>query len=435
MAFPSLHLGDLVARKPIVQGGMGVGISLHRLASAVANEGGIGVIAGAMIGMREPDVAVNPHGANIRALQTEIRKARELTDGVLGVNIMCVLTDFPQLVRASIEEGIDVIFAGAGLPLDLPKYLLGSLRNGKKEFNTKLVPIVSSARAATLICKKWLARYGALPDAFVVEGPKAGGHLGFKAEDINDPNHSLETAVPQTVEALKFFENRKGRAIPVIAAGGVFTGQDIKGIMDLGASGVQMGTRFVATHECDADIRFKQSYVAAKSEDITIIKSPVGLPGRAIKNRFLEALEEGHKNFRCIFQCISTCDPQKSPYCIASALLNAMKGNLERGFAFSGSNVFRVNSIMSVNELMTSLQKEFDLAVENTKTGIETMVESTKASFDQAMEATRAGIETMVESTKASFNQAMGATKASFDQAMEATKASIDKAVGSPSRC
>ena len=363
MAFPSLKLGDLVARTPIVQGGMGVGISLHKLASAVANEGGVGVIAGAMIGMKEPDIASNPQGANIRALRTEIRKARELTDGVLGVNIMCVLTDYSDLVRTAIEEKIDVIFAGAGLPLDLPKYLQEACENTKEEVRTKLVPIVSSARAATLICKKWASRYGTLPDAFVVEGPKAGGHLGFKPEDINDPQHSLEVAIPQVVEALKPFEAQKGCRIPVIAAGGVFSGEDIKKVMDLGAAGVQMGTRFVATHECDADIRFKESYVNASPEDITIIKSPVGLPGRAIKSKFLEALEEGQKNFRCLFHCISTCDPQKSPYCIAAALLNAMRGNLDRGFAFSGANAFRVNSILSVKELMNSLQKEFDQAL------------------------------------------------------------------------
>ncbi|CAK7070842.1 MAG: Inosine-5'-monophosphate dehydrogenase [Desulfovibrio sp.] len=367
MALPSLTLGDLVARTPIVQGGMGVGISLHRLASAVANEGGIGVIAGAMIGMREPDVASNPQGANIRALRTEIRKARELSDGVLGVNIMCVLTDFSNLVRTAVEEKIDVIFAGAGLPLDLPKYLHEVCESTKEEVNTKLVPIVSSARAATLICKKWTSRYGTLPDAFVVEGPKAGGHLGFKPEDINDPNHSLETAIPQVVEALKPFEDQKGCRIPVIAAGGVYSGEDIKKVLDLGASGVQMGTRFVATHECDADIRFKESYVNASPDDITIIKSPVGLPGRAIKSKFLEALEEGQKNFRCLFHCISTCDPQKSPYCIAAALLNAMRGNLDKGFAFSGANAFKVNNILSVNELMSSLHKEFDQALASAK--------------------------------------------------------------------
>ncbi|SBV91342.1 2-nitropropane dioxygenase NPD (modular protein) [uncultured delta proteobacterium] len=441
MAFPSLQIGDLVVRKPIVQGGMGVGISLHRLASAVANEGGVGVIAAAMIGMKEPDVAVNPHEANIRALRNEIRKARSLTDGVLGVNIMCVLTDFSQLVKTSIEEGIDVIFAGAGLPMDLPKYLQETRESLQKECNTKLVPIVSSARAATLICKKWLQRYGVLPDAFVVEGPKAGGHLGFKPEDIFDPAHSLENAVPETVAALKEFEEKKGCRIPVIAAGGVFTGGDIKKVMDLGAAGVQMGTRFVATHECDADIRFKESYVNASEEDITIIKSPVGLPGRAIKGKFLDALADGKKNFRCIFQCISTCDPQKSPYCIASALLNAMKGNLDRGFAFSGANAYRVTSIISVHELMTGLQKEFETTAETAKAGFESMVEATRAGIDHAMAATRvtldqavestmAGLEKTMEATRAGFNQTMEATKASFNHTVEATKASLDQAVG-----
>jgi NAD(P)H-dependent flavin oxidoreductase YrpB (nitropropane dioxygenase family) len=408
MAFPSLQLGELVARTPIVQGGMGVGISLHRLASAVANEGGVGVIAGAMIGMKEPDIAVNPQGANIRALRNEIRKARSLTDGVLGVNIMCVLTDFSHLVKTSVEESIDIIFAGAGLPLDLPKYLQEARESLQRECNTKLVPIVSSARAATLICKKWLQRYGALPDAFVVEGPKAGGHLGFKPEEIFDPAHALEKAVPETVEAIKVFEDQKGRPIPVIAAGGVFTGEDIKNIMDLGAAGVQMGTRFVATHECDADIRFKESYVNASEEDITIIKSPVGLPGRAIKGKFLEALEDGRRNFRCIFQCISTCDPQKSPYCIASALLNAMKGNLERGFAFSGANAFRVTSITSVHELMSGLQKEFDLAVEATRTGFESMVEAARAELDHAVTATRVGLDQAVEATRAGIEKTFG---------------------------
>jgi NAD(P)H-dependent flavin oxidoreductase YrpB (nitropropane dioxygenase family) len=363
MSFPALTIGDLSSPMPIVQGGMGVGISLHRLASAVANEGGIGVIAAAMIGMREPDVASDPQGANIRALQTELRKARELTSGILGVNIMVVLTDFASMVRTAIEEKADVIFAGAGLPMELPKLFRGTCEARKEDFRTKLVPIVSSARAATLICKKWFSRHDALPDAFVVEGPKAGGHLGFKAEDINDPAHSLEAVVPQTVEAVKEFEDKKGRAIPIIAAGGVYSGEDIRRCLDLGAAGVQMGTRFAATHECDADIRFKESIVRATEEDITIIKSPVGLPGRAIRNKFLEALEEGKKNFRCIFHCISTCDPQTSPYCIAAALLNAMKGNLEKGFAFTGANAFKVDSIISVKELMRSLQKEFDAAL------------------------------------------------------------------------
>ncbi len=362
MAFPTLDIGGLIARVPIIQGGMGVGISLHRLASAVAAEGGIGVIAGAMIGMREKDIAQNPIAANARALTEEIHKARELTSGIIGVNIMVALTDFTSLVRTSIANRADIIFSGAGLPLDLPKHLFDMCEEKKEEFRTKLVPIVSSARAASVLCKKWLLRFNYLPDAFVVEGPKAGGHLGFKPEDLSNPEFALEKVVPEVVEAVKPFEDASGKKIPVIAAGGVYTGEDIHRFLDMGASGVQMGTRFVATEECDADIRFKQAYVDATEEDIAIIKSPVGMPGRALKGRFIEALEEGKKNFRCIFHCISTCDPEKSPYCIASALLNAMKGNLDKGFAFSGANVFRVNTITTVKDLMHSLQREFDAA-------------------------------------------------------------------------
>ena len=378
MAFPSLKIGDLVANTPIIQGGMGVGISLHRLASAVAAEGGIGVIAAAMIGMREPDVAKDPVGANSRALTSEIRKARELTNGIIGVNIMVALTDFASLVRTAIVERADVIISGAGLPTDLPRILRDLCDEKKEEFRTKLVPIVSSARAATILCKKWLSRADYLPDAFVLEGPKAGGHLGYKPEDLDAPEHALEVVLPQVVEAVKPFEDQYGKQIPVIAAGGVYTGEDIHRFLEMGASGVQMGTRFVATEECDADIRFKQAYVSAKEEDIAIIKSPVGMPGRAIKNRFIEALEEGKRNFRCLFHCISTCNPEKSPYCIASALLNAMKGNLDRGFAFSGANAFRVNSITTVKELMSSLQHEFDTAKE-------LMMNSLHREFDSAM--------------------------------------------------
>ncbi len=360
MNIPSLRIGDLTATMPIVQGGMGVGVSLHRLAAAVAEQGGIGVIAGAMIGMKEPDVGRDPRGANIRALAREIEQARAMTKGILGVNIMVALTDFSQLVRSAIQEKIDIVFAGAGLPLDMPKQLLDLQEEKKEEFNTKLVPIISSARAANVLCKKWLSRFGRLPDAFVVEGPKAGGHLGFKPEELTDNAYCLETLVPQVVDAAKEFEDKAGRAIPVIAAGGIYTGADIHNIMALGASGVQMGTRFVATHECDADIRFKNSYITAQPEDITIIKSPVGMPGRAIRNSFTEAVEKGRQKFRCMFQCVHTCDPETSPYCIASALLNAMRGNLERGFAFAGANAARVTSITSVAELMQGLKKEFE---------------------------------------------------------------------------
>ncbi|MBQ7585142.1 MAG: nitronate monooxygenase [Desulfovibrionaceae bacterium] len=364
MPFPTLQIGELQATTPIVQGGMGVGISLHRLASAVANEGGIGVIAGAMIGMTQKDVAKNPFEANLRALREEISKARELTKGILGVNIMVALTTFADMVRTSIENKIDVIFSGAGLPLDLPRHLLELCEEKKTEFKTKLVPIISSARAATVLAKKWLSKFNYLPDAFVLEGPKAGGHLGFKPEDIDKPAFALDNILPEVLEAVKPLEDKYGRPVPVIAAGGVYTGEDIHKYLEMGASGVQMGTRFVATHECDADEKFKQAFVDAKQEDITIINSPVGMPGRALYNNFIQQAREGlTKPFKCIFHCVKTCDSTKSPYCIARVLLNAMHGRLDQGFAFCGANVYRINSIISVHELIESLRKEYEAVV------------------------------------------------------------------------
>ena len=364
MSFPALKIGHLIARTPIVQGGMGVGISLSRLAAAVANEGGIGVIAGAMVGMREPDVASNPIEANIRALRREIEKARAATQGIIGVNVMVALTTFAEMVRTAIEARADVVFSGAGLPMDLPKIFQETCERQKEEFRTKLVPIVSSGRAATLIAKKWMSRTGLLPDAFVLEGPKAGGHLGFSEEHIFDEAFALEHLVGGVVDAAKALEDKAGRAIPVIAGGGVFSGADIARMLSLGASGVQMATRFVATDECDADIRFKQAYVDAKDEDVTIIHSPVGMPGRALNNAFIEAAREGRKKpFKCVFHCIKTCDPSTTPYCISSALINAMKGNLDKGFVFCGSNVGRVKGIVSVHELVETLRREYDEAL------------------------------------------------------------------------
>ena len=353
MNFPVLKIGDMVCPVPIVQGGMGVGISLSGLASAVANQGGIGVIAAAMIGIGEPDVSKNPVDANIRALRKEIRKARSLTDGIIGINIMVALTHYPELVRTSIEEGIDIIFSGAGLPMDLPGYLT----NGAK---TKLAPIVSSGRAAKLICRKWLNRFDYLPDAFVVEGPKAGGHLGFKEDEINDPHYALENLVKDVIDTIAPIASERNKTIPVIAAGGIYTGFDIRKFLDIGASAVQLGTRFVATHECDADESFKQTFLMAKKEDLVVIKSPVGMPGRAVRNRFLDEVEAGGKKpFNCPYHCIKTCDPSKSPYCIALALACARKGKFKNGFAFAGSNAYRVDKIISVKELMDSLHDEF----------------------------------------------------------------------------
>lgn len=337
----------------LIQGGMGVGISLSGLASAVAASGCLGVISAAGIGLDEPDFASSYVEANNRALAREIRAARDATTGALGVNIIVATANFAELVKTAVKEKIDVIFSGGGLPLDLPSYLTEGAR-------TKLVPIISSARAASIICKKWLSKFDYLPDAFVVEGPKAGGHLGFKPEQIDDPEFSLEKTVPEVVEAVREFEAKAGRPIPVIAAGGVWDGADIYKYLQMGAAGVQMGTRFVATHECDADIKFKESYVNAKEEDIQIIKSPVGLPGRAVMGPFLEDVKNGLKTpFKCPFHCISSCDFTKSPYCIALALVNAKKGLLKHGFAFAGANAYRVNAIVSVKELIESLRQGY----------------------------------------------------------------------------
>jgi nitronate monooxygenase len=354
-----LIIDSLTARVPIVQGGMGIGISLSGLASAVANEGGIGVIATAGIGMHEPDFFKNSFEANHRGLQKEIRKAKELTKGILGVNIMVALTNFADLVKTAIEEGIDIIFSGAGLPLNLPEFL-------GKNARTKLAPIVSSARAAAIIAKKWSDRYERVPDAVVVEGPKAGGHLGFKEEMIADPAYSLESLVPEVVEAMKPFEEKYRKTIPVIAAGGIYTGQDIYRFFRLGASGVQMATRFVTTHECDASLKFKQSYIDSRKEDMTIIKSPVGMPGRAIRNTFLDEVSQGkRKPFKCPYHCLKTCDYKNSPYCITLALINAKKGNLSQGFAFAGENAYRADKIVSVKELMDTLIREYAEAADN----------------------------------------------------------------------
>ncbi len=349
-----LKIGNLVAELPIIQGGMGVGISLSGLASAVANEGGIGVISTAAIGMFEPDFTTNYLEANIRGLRKEIRKARKLTKGILGVNIMVALSNFADMAKTAIEEGIDIIFSGAGLPLNLPKFL-------QETKDTKLVPIVSSGRAANIITKRWLEKYKYVPDAVVVEGPMAGGHLGFSMEQIKNPKHALEKLVPEVIKAISPFEKKAQKTIPIIAAGGIYSGKDIYKFIQLGSAGVQMATRFVTTVECDASIEFKKAYINCKKEDISIIKSPVGMPGRVIANKFVDHVNAGYtKPYKCPYHCIRTCNYKCSPYCIALALINAQKGNLQHGFVFAGENAYMTKKIITVKELMKCLTKEYN---------------------------------------------------------------------------
>jgi nitronate monooxygenase len=354
---PELHIGDLTAAVPVIQGGMGVGISLSNLAAAVANEGGIGVISATGIGMLESDFNNNFQEANKRALRREIAKARQLTGGIIGVNIMVALTDYADLLQVAVEEGADAVFIGAGLPLRIPEVLQG---DGLGKVRTKVVPIVSSARTTRVIFQYWQKHFGRIPDAVVVEGPLAGGHLGYSKEQLNNPEYRLEAILPEVISVVKPYEQNSGVSIPVIAAGGIFTGADIFKFIRLGAQGVQMATRFVATHECDASLAFKEAYVKCQKDDLVIIDSPVGLPGRAIRNKFLGDVSQGKKMpYECSWQCLKTCDFQSSPYCICSALTNAKKGNLEKGFAFAGANAYRLDSIISVKELINILSGEY----------------------------------------------------------------------------
>ena len=355
---PKMTIGNRTLPLPVIQGGMGVGISLSNLAAAVANQGGMGIIAANGIGMIEPDYYTDGRAANIRALRSEIRKARRRSSGLIGINIMVAANDFQQLLDVSIEEKVDALFMGAGLPIkNIP---VDRIRAAK----VLVVPIVSSGRAAELIFKYWEKTYHDVPDAVVVEGPLAGGHLGFKVEKLQDADQALEVLVPQVVAALEPFGKSFNKKIPVIAAGGIFNGEDILRFLQLGAQGVQMATRFVATEECDADIRFKQAYLDCKPEDIVIIKSPVGLPGRAIRNRFLESAAAGVRNVkRCAWRCLEMCDIRHADYCISVALDNARQGLLDQGFAFCGANAYRVEEIVTVPALFNSLKHEYEAAL------------------------------------------------------------------------
>ncbi len=346
--FKNLDIGDVRIEIPIIQGGMGVRVSASGLASAVSNEGGLGVIASVGLG-GEGDIKAGDYVTRSRnALVNTIRKTRAMTDKPFGVNIMCALTNYDDLADAAQQESVDVIISGAGLPLKLPSLI--------KNRRTKLVPIVSSARAAKLICLVWKKKYKRLPDAIVVEGPLAGGHLGYSLDEIKDTKRVfLDNILKEVLAVVKDFENPECK-IPVIAAGGIFDGEDIARVIRLGASAVQMATRFVCTHECDVAYSYKEAYLKAKKEDIVIIQSPVGMPGRVINNEFVKKIVSGERiRFGCSYKCLSTCDNQKVNYCIASALFNAASGQMDKGFAMCGSNAYRIDKIVSVKELFAEL--------------------------------------------------------------------------------
>ena len=341
-----LTIGDLVAKVPLIQGGMGVGVSLSSLAGAVAAEGGIGVLSTAQIGYREPDFDTDPIGANLRAIGTEIRKARQIAKGgILGVNIMVATRRYEDYVKAAVEAGIDLIISGAGLPMDLPK-LVGAAK-------TKLAPIVSSVKSAQVIMRYWWKKYSRLPDAVVIEGPLAGGHLGFHKEQLEDiEGLHYDDEVKAIIEQVGATASEHEAEIPVIMAGGVYTRDDMEHYLEMGAAGVQMATRFVTTYECDADDAYKQTYIDAAKEDIVIVQSPVGMPGRAILNPFMKRAKEGRIPHGKCHLCVSTCTPDKTPYCITDALVNAAKGKTEDALLFCGANAYRATKLEHVKDIM-----------------------------------------------------------------------------------
>lgn len=344
-----LVIGKRTAKYPVIQGGMGVGISLHNLAGAVAKEGGIGIISTAQIGFQEPDFDINPLEANLRAVKSEFEKARAIApEGIIGFNIMVATRGYEKYVKAAVEAGADLIISGAGLPVDLPEYTKGS--------KTKIAPIVSSKKSAGVILKYWDRKYGTTADLVVVEGPKAGGHLGFSREQIEEfETKSFDDEIREVFAVVAEYEKKYEKKIPVVVAGGISTKEEAEHAFALGADGIQVASRFVTTEECDADIRYKEAYLNASKEDIVIVKSPVGMPGRAILNSFMKRVMSGEMiPHTACHACLAKCKPKEIPYCITEALIKAAKGKVDEALLFCGANAYRAEKIETVKEVIQS---------------------------------------------------------------------------------
>lgn len=346
----NLKIGDKLTKLPLIQGGMGVGVSLGRLAGSVALEGGVGIISTAQIGYREADFDQDPAAANLRAIESEMKKARAISpDGIIGYNVMTALKEHAAHVRAAVKAGADIIISGAGLPTELPELVSGS--------STKIAPIVSTNRSAQVILKYWDKKYKRTADLVVIEGPEAGGHLGFRREELADyTQEAYAEEIRKIIATVRSYAEKYGTEIPVVVAGGIYDSTDVKRIMELGADGVQVATRFVTTVECDADIRYKEAYIQASEEDIRIVKSPVGMPGRAIMNDLMRRVMSGEKipHSPC-HRCLAKCSPAEIPYCITDGLIEAVKGNVEKGLLFCGAKAYRAERIETVREVMEAL--------------------------------------------------------------------------------
>lgn len=352
-----MQIKNKVLDVPVIQGGMGVGVSLSSLAGAVAASGACGVISSVNAGYAEKDFEINPLKANLRALDYHIKKAKQTVkesgkNGLVAVNIMTAVSHYEESCKTAVLAGADIIISGAGLPLNLPQFTKGT--------DTLAAPIVSSGRAAKIIMKTYKKHFDVYPDMFIIEGCMAGGHLGFSSDDITNGKAQSNDEILSDVLRVTAEE---GVRIPVFVAGGVFDGSDMAHYIKKGAAGVQIATRFIATNECDAADTFKQTVVNAKKEDIRIIKSPVGMPARAINSPLLERLGAGERfAARKCNGCLTACKKDDSiPYCISRALIAAVKGDWDNGLFFAGSNVDRVDRIMSVQELIDEIMAEYRL--------------------------------------------------------------------------
>jgi len=343
-----LKIGELTAPFPVIQGGMGVGISLSHLAGTVAACGGVGILSAAQIGFREEGFEKDPIGTNLKAIKKEICKARKIANGgIIGINIMVATQRYEEYVKAAVESGVDLIISGAGLPVDLPELVEGS--------KTKIAPIVSTVKSAKVICKMWDRHYHRVPDLVVIEGPKAGGHLGFSRKQLEIFTPEVyDQEIRQIIELVKEYEKKYQKRIPVVVAGGIFDREDFLHALELGADGVQMGTRFVTTYECDAAEEYKKAYINVSKENIVLVDSPVGMVGRAVGNTF--ALAEGKKEpVKKCYQCIKTCNPGDTPYCITNALVKAAKGETENALVFCGENAWKCDKIEHVGDILREL--------------------------------------------------------------------------------
>lgn len=352
---PSVQIKGRALAVPIIQGGMGVGISLGNLAGHVAACGGMGVLSSAHAGYRAEDFWRAPQEADRRELTCEVQRAKAIADGrgLVGVNVMVAVKDYADHIQAAIAGGADAIISGAGLPLNLPELV--------KDSDVAIAPIVSSGKAASLICRTWDKKHQRTPDFVVIEGSEAGGHLGFKKDELlAGTTQPLLEILADVLDVLQPFAEKYGHAIPVFVAGGIYDGGDIYQALAHGAAGVQMATRFIATEECDAAPAYKEAYLKAQAGDIQIVSSPVGMPGRALRSPLIARLEKEERLpvQRCI-ACLRPCQPAETPYCITQALIEAAKGNWEEGLFFCGAHAGRLDRIMPVAELMQELAQGF----------------------------------------------------------------------------